>query len=144
MIATEEIKRLIDLAVRNGLAALEMTSGDTRIRIETGAAAVRADTHPAAAAGNEVPPPPKTGDGAAAAPDTVRAPTDGIVHLAPSPGAAPFVATGQLVHPGETVCIIEVMKMFFPVAAAVGGTVEAIRVADGQQVGFDEVLLVLR
>ena len=139
----EDIKHLIDLAAQSGVATLDMTKDGMRVRIETGrgemptAAVART---PAAAAPARAPA-AAVATVEAAEPAVIRAPTDGLIHLAPSPGAAPFVSVGQAVRPGDTVCVIEVMKMFYPVPATMGGTVRAIRVEEGQQVGFDEVLL---
>lgn len=135
----DDIKRLIDLAAGSGVATLDVTVSGMRVRIETGhgAASAPPPAIPLAAAPAPMP---------AAAPEpepsnAVRAPTDGLIHLAPSPGAPRFVAEGQGVQAGDTLCLIEVMKMFHPITAPAAGTVRSIRVEDGQQVNFDEVLL---
>ncbi|MFT4069124.1 acetyl-CoA carboxylase biotin carboxyl carrier protein [Paraburkholderia sp.] len=156
MIALEEIKHLIDLVTQHRVSALDVTKGDLRIRIEAAPAPARADAaRPGAAAVGHAERPDSTdaerapateaaaGSGVAPEPMVIRAPTDGIVHLAPTPGAAPFVRVGQAVQPDDTVCVIEVMKMFHPVPATVGATIRTIRVEDGQSIGFDEVLFVL-
>ncbi|HDR9759521.1 TPA: acetyl-CoA carboxylase biotin carboxyl carrier protein subunit [Burkholderia cepacia] len=155
MIALEEIKHLIDLVTQHRVSALDVTKGDLRIRIETAPTAVRtagaAAVEPAAHADFErsdsATPAPATdaaaGSGVASEQLVVRAPADGIVHLAPTPGAPPFVRVGQTVQADDIVCVIEVMKMFHPVPATVGGTIRTIRVEDGQSIGYDEVLFVL-
>jgi acetyl-CoA carboxylase biotin carboxyl carrier protein len=148
MIPIEEIKCLIDLVYQSRIKTLDMTTGEMRIRIE-------AKSHTACATSNNsnslIAESPHRPAGAGAAIESatisnrkeIRAPTDGIVHLTPSPGAPPFVSVGRKVKPEETVCVIEVMKMFFPVQATVDGTIQTIPVKDGQHIGFEEVLFVL-
>ena len=67
----------------------------------------------------------------------------GTAFLAPEPGAAPFIAAGQAVKAGDTLLIVEAMKVMNPIAAPSGGVVKKILVADGQPVEFDQPLVVL-
>jgi len=74
----------------------------------------------------------------------VRSPMVGTFFASPSPDAPPFVSLGQKVSEGETMCIIEAMKMFNQIEAEVSGTVVAILVENGQPVEFDQPLFVIR
>ena len=76
--------------------------------------------------------------------ELVRAPMVGTFYASPSPDAEPFVTLGQQVSEGETMCIIEAMKMFNQIEAESSGTVVAILVENGQPVEFDQPLFVLR
>jgi acetyl-CoA carboxylase biotin carboxyl carrier protein len=76
--------------------------------------------------------------------EVVRAPMVGTYYGAPSPDAEPFVSLGQKVSEGETMCIIEAMKMFNQIEAETSGTVVAILVENGQPVEFDQPLFVIR
>jgi acetyl-CoA carboxylase biotin carboxyl carrier protein len=73
----------------------------------------------------------------------VRAPSVGVFYQAPEPGAAPFVAVGTVVAPGEQVAIIEAMKLFLPVESDLSGRVTAVLVHDGASVEFGEPLIAL-
>jgi acetyl-CoA carboxylase biotin carboxyl carrier protein len=76
--------------------------------------------------------------------ELVRAPMVGTYYASPSPDAEPFVALGQRITEGETMCIIEAMKMFNQIEAETSGTVVAILVENGQPVEFDQPLFVIR
>jgi acetyl-CoA carboxylase biotin carboxyl carrier protein len=144
----DDIKRLIDLVAGSRLTVLDVTIGDARVRIEAaGSTEVPTSSVPVGPAAIE-PGRARMPENAGAAPTastalTVRAPTDGIVHLRPTPDARPFVVEGQSVEATDTVFLIEVMKAFHAVPAGQAGTVCAIRVRDGQHVAFDEVVLEL-
>ncbi|HEY0275136.1 MAG TPA: acetyl-CoA carboxylase biotin carboxyl carrier protein subunit [Paenirhodobacter sp.] len=75
------------------------------------------------------------------APHCIRAPMFGIVHATPNPGAAPFVAPGDKVEPGQPVCVIEAMKVFSVVAADRAGTIARILFQDGAEVDVDQPLV---
>ena len=80
---------------------------------------------------------------AAAHPGTVASPMVGTVYLAPEPGAEAFVKAGAKVEEGQTLMVIEAMKVMNPIPAPHGGTVKEILVSDGQPVEFDEPLLII-
>lgn len=142
-ISFDEIKRVIDLAARSEVAALEVTHEGMRVRVETNAvqspmpqtvpalmptpSAQAADTIPVDASPASV----------------VRAPTDGVIYFRHAPGAEAFITAGTSVEPGQTLCLIEVMKLLYPVIAPKAGTIGRILVEDGSQVAYDEVLLEL-
>ncbi|MGE0714153.1 MAG: acetyl-CoA carboxylase biotin carboxyl carrier protein subunit [Alphaproteobacteria bacterium] len=132
----DDVCRLIEIASRSGVAMLEVTVGDARVRIEMPGGAAPTPARPAAPRPVAAPTPPADGN-------AVRATTDGIVHLQPAPGAPPFVRPGDAVAAGDTLCLIEVMKTFVPVAAPCAGTVRAVRVVPAQAVAFDDVLVEL-
>ncbi len=74
----------------------------------------------------------------------VRAPMVGTFYIRPSPDQPPFVAVGGAVQAGETVCLVEVMKMFNSVKAEVSGTVERIVVANGKPVQHDQIVMLIK
>jgi acetyl-CoA carboxylase biotin carboxyl carrier protein len=75
--------------------------------------------------------------------NAVKSPMVGTVYLAAEPGAKPFIAVGAQVKAGDTLLIVEAMKVMNPIAAPHGGTVKAILVENGQPVEFDQPLVVV-
>ena len=151
-----KLKTLIDLVSESGVAELEITEGDDRVKIvnRVGAAPVAA-TAPAviaapvvAAAPAAAPAPAATSESAAApavAEDTrtINSPMVGTFYRAPSPGAKPFVEVGDTVKKGQTVCIIEAMKLLNEVEAETDGVVKEICVENGQPVEYGQNLLII-
>jgi len=161
-----KIKKLIDLLEASNLAELEIKEGEEVVRLARvpRAAAVPAAV-PAAAAVAALPvaAPPRTEDLPAATPTTpathvsaamhpgstlpaghvVRSPMVGTFYAASSPEAPPFVKVGQSVRQGETLGVIEAMKMFNQIESDQAGVVVAILVENGQPVEFDEPLFVI-
>ena len=142
-----KLKTLIDLVADSGIAELEVTEGEDRVRI---AKFSPAPTAPVAAA----PMPTATvvaGDGATLAPaavlepegHVVKSPMVGTFYRSPSPGAASFIELGQAVKPGDTLCIIEAMKLLNEIEAEVGGTVKQILVENGQPVEYGQPLFII-
>jgi acetyl-CoA carboxylase biotin carboxyl carrier protein len=145
-----KIKKLIDLLEESNLAELEIKEGEEVVRLSRvpkGSVAIAAPVHvpavpapvaqapaaaPAAEAGNALP-----------AGHVVKAPMVGTFYASASPGAAAFVKVGQSVKAGETLGIIEAMKMFNQIEADVSGTVQAILVDNGQPVEFDQPMFVI-
>jgi acetyl-CoA carboxylase biotin carboxyl carrier protein len=135
------VRKLAGLLDETGLAEIEFAEGERRIRVTRAAAApaaVPAAAHPAPQGG----PAPEL---AAAAPPAgaVTSPMVGTAYLAPDPGAAPFVKVGDRVSVGETLLIIEAMKVMNPIRAPHSGTVKQIVVVDAQPVEYGDVLLVV-
>ena len=148
-----KVKKLIELLDDSGIAEIEITEGEESVRISRYAAGtpVAAPLAPApVAAAPAAAPAPATAEAAAPAeaPDEdgyeVAAPMVGTYYGAPSPDAEPFVSLGQKVSEGETICIIEAMKMFNQIEAESSGTIVAILVENGQPVEFDQPLFVIR
>jgi acetyl-CoA carboxylase biotin carboxyl carrier protein len=137
------IRKLAELLQETGLNEIEYESGTQRIRVNRGGtiAAAPAAAAPAAATGAPAVP--------AAAPDqppegAVTSPMVGTAYLAAEPGAAPYVKVGDRVAKGQTLLIIEAMKVMNPIAAPSGGTVTEIQVQDGRPVEYGEVLMVVQ
>ncbi|MGY1795853.1 acetyl-CoA carboxylase biotin carboxyl carrier protein [Geodermatophilus sp. SYSU D00525] len=137
------------------LRRLTVRSGDRAVEVEWAADAVPAAAAPAPVPGGlqAVAPPP----GPAAVPErageepevpegtvAVRAPLVGTFYAAPSPGAEPFVRVGDEVEAGQTLGIVEAMKLMNPIVADAAGAVAEIRVGDAESVEYDQVLVLLR
>jgi len=144
-----KLKTLIDLVQNSGISELEISEGDERIRIAKHPAAtatqvVMPATLPMAALGGEngapEPLPP-----AAAEPEghLVKAPMVGTFYRSGSPGAPPFVDVGQSVKEGDTLCIIEAMKLMNEIEADASGVIKAVLVENGQPVEYGQPLFVI-
>ncbi len=146
-----KVKKLIDLVSDSGIAELEITEGEETVRISRygqmppqamyshpypmqmqSAAPVAAPAAPAEAA-------------APAAPEghVVKSPMVGTFYRSSSPGAKPFVEVGSSVGAGETLCIIEAMKLLNEIEADQGGVIKAILVENGQPVEYGEPLFII-
>jgi len=138
------VRKLAELLQETGLNEIEYENGTERIRVNRGTAA------PAAApAAHPVPAAPGAGAAPQAASDqppsgAVTSPMVGTAYLAPEPGAAAFVKVGDRVAKGQTLLIIEAMKVMNPIAAPHAGTVVDIVVQDGRPVEYGEVLMVIQ
>jgi acetyl-CoA carboxylase biotin carboxyl carrier protein len=144
-----KLKKLIDLVQESGIAELEITEGEEKVKIVKGGAvtvvpgpsmaASSPPERPAAAAPPAAPaePEPQT-EG-----HVVKAPMVGTFYRSPSPDAKPFVEIGQAVKEGDTVCIIEAMKLMNEIEADAAGVVKAILVENGQPVEYGQPLLIL-
>ncbi|WGW00104.1 acetyl-CoA carboxylase biotin carboxyl carrier protein [Vibrio sp. YMD68] len=147
-----KIKKLIELVEESGIAELEISEGEESVRISRhGAAPQMAPMQYAAPAPVAA---PAAAPIASAAPAVEAAPTApsghqvlspmvGTFYGAPSPDAKPFVKVGQQVNAGDTICIVEAMKMMNQIEADTSGVVTAILVEDGQPVEFDQALVVI-
>ena len=138
------IRKLADLLKETGLNEIEYESGPQRIRVNRGQAhgAVLA---PAVAPAALAPPPAPAAAAVEGPPaGAVTSPMVGTAYLAAEPGASPFVKVGDLVKAGQTLLIIEAMKVMNPILAPQGGTVSDIMISDGRPVEFGEVLMVVR
>jgi acetyl-CoA carboxylase biotin carboxyl carrier protein len=123
------------------LSEIEYAEGDRRLRVARAAAGTSVTLAPTAAT-----PVPAASAAHAAAPEpigTVKAPMVGTVYLAPQPDAAPFIKVGDQVREGQTLLIVEAMKVMNHIAAPRAGRVSAIFVADGTPVEYGQPLLVL-
>jgi len=138
------IRKLADLLRETGLNEIEFAEGDKSLRVSRGAPAasahvVHAATPSAAPAAAASAAPVK----GAAHPGALTSPMVGTAYMAPEPGSAPFIKVGDTVKAGQTVLIIEAMKVMNPIKAPRGGTVTEVLVSDGHPVEFGEVLLVI-
>ncbi|MDP9127067.1 MAG: acetyl-CoA carboxylase biotin carboxyl carrier protein [Pseudomonadota bacterium] len=135
------IRKLAKLLEETGLSEIEYAEGDKKIRCAVTRGTVVHHSSPgappipavASPAGAEAPPQGKP----------VLSPMVGTVYLAPAPDAAPFVKVGDKVKPGDTLLIIEAMKVMNPIKATQGGTVSEILASSGKPVEFGETLILL-
>jgi acetyl-CoA carboxylase biotin carboxyl carrier protein len=144
-IDAKAIKELAKLLDETDLTEIEVVEGEQAIRVNRGGtvavpAAPAAPIAPVAAA--PAAPAAPAGEAAAHA-DAVKSPMVGTVYLQPEPGAQSFISVGQSVKPGDTLMIIEAMKVMNPIKAEKGGTVQEIIVTDGQPIEFGDPLVVI-
>lgn len=145
-----KLKKLIDLVEQSGIAELEITEGEEKVRISRGAMMGAAST-PAPvqqAAVPVVPAPASTSAAAEAEAETpqghiMKAPMVGTFYRASAPGAKAFVDVGQTVAAGDIVCIIEAMKLLNEIEADQSGVIKAILVENGQPVEYGQPLFVI-
>src|SRR5438067_8213994 len=142
-----KLKKLIDLVQESGIAELEVTEGEEKVKIVKGgivlaapaALGPAAEARPAAAAA----PAPAAEPEPAQEGHVVKAPMVGTFYRSPSPDAKSFVEVGQAVKEGDTICIIEAMKLMNEIEADASGTVKAILVENGQPVEYGQPLFIL-
>ena len=141
-IDTKLVQELADLLAKNGLTEIEVEDGDRKIKVcrDLAPAAAPAASAPPAAALAAAPAAPAE---EVIAGDTVKSPIVGTAFLSPEPGADPFIKVGDAVKAGETLLIIEAMKVMNPITAPGGGVVKKIMVADAQPVEFDQPLVII-
>jgi acetyl-CoA carboxylase biotin carboxyl carrier protein len=143
---TALVKELAELLSANELTEIEVEDGDRKIKVKREGAPVMAYAPaPApAAAPAPVAAAPAVETAPAAAPvDAVKSPMVGTAYLSPEPGAKPFIAPGQSVKAGDTLLIIEAMKVMNPITAPKGGKIGQILIGDAQPVEFDQPLVVI-
>ena len=146
---TALVKALADILDEAGLAELEYETADLSVRLSrvSGAAPVAAVAAPAAApaAAPDAPAAAAAADSADAAshPGAVTSPMVGTVYVAPEPDAPSFIEVGGTVKKGQTLLIVEAMKVMNPITAPANGTVKQILVQNAQPVEFGEVLVVI-
>lgn len=137
-----KIKTLIDLVESSGIAELEISEGEERVRISRSIAQPQQMYASPPQVVASVPLPPAA---APAAPEghIVKSPMVGSFYRCPSPGAKSFVEVGQAIQEGETVCIIEAMKLLNEIEADKSGTIKAILVENGQAVEYGQPLFII-
>ncbi|MFG1496170.1 acetyl-CoA carboxylase biotin carboxyl carrier protein [Saccharospirillum sp. HFRX-1] len=151
-----KVKKLIELLEESGIDEIEITEGEEAIRISRSSRALQA------AAPMQYAPMPAQAPAAAPAPapaapaessepakpensgHAVRSPMVGTFYRAPSPTSPSFVEVGQHVNEGDTICIVEAMKMMNQIEADKSGVVEAILLENGEPVEFDQALVTIR
>lgn len=144
---TKLVRELAEMLNDTGLSEIEVEDGDRKIKVSrTMTAAPVAYSAPSAAPAATAAPISAPAAEAAAPPshaNAVKSPMVGTAYLTPDPEAAPFVGVGDKVAAGDTLLIIEAMKVMNPITATNGGTVKAILVESGQPVEFDQPLMVI-
>ena len=148
-----KVKKLIELIEESGVAEIEIKEGEESVRISR-----QSQTSPAmmAAPAAFAPPPAPTAapaavmEAPAAEPaaeaiegHAIKSPMVGTFYRAPTPGATAFVEVGQTVNAGDTLCIIEAMKLLNQIEADKAGTIKAILVENGQPVEYDQPLFII-
>ena len=147
-----KLKKLIDLVEESGIAELEVTEGEEKVRIvkrgvqateqfasaHAPQAAAPSPAHPAAPAASAPPAEEALPEG-----HVVKAPMVGTYYRSPSPGAKTFVEVGDSVKKGQTICIIEAMKLMNEIEADIDGVIKAALVENGQPVEYGEPLFVI-
>ena len=136
------LRELAAMLSANDLTEIEVEDGDRKIKVRRDAAPVMAYA-PAPAAAAPAAAPVAAEAAPAAAVDAVKSPMVGTAFLSPEPGAKPFITVGSPIKKGDTLMIIEAMKVMNPILATKAGTVRQILVADGQPVEFDQPLVVI-
>jgi acetyl-CoA carboxylase biotin carboxyl carrier protein len=146
-----KLKKLIDLVQESGIAELEITEGEEKVRIARGGSvsvtppaagippAAATSAGAAAAAAPAAPAPPETGPEG----HVVKSPMVGTFYRAPSPDAKPFVDVGSTVKEGETICVLEAMKLMNEIEADASGVIKAILVENGQPVEYGQALFII-
>ena len=144
-----KVKKLIELLDESGIAEIEITEGEESVRISRyspnapAAPVAMAVPAPLAVAAPAAAPAPVP----AAEPEEdgfeVAAPMVGTFYASASPGAAPYVQVGDRVNEGDTLCIIEAMKMMNQIEAEVSGVIKSIRVQNGEPVEYGQTLVVI-
>jgi acetyl-CoA carboxylase biotin carboxyl carrier protein len=152
-IDTALVRELAELLNETGLTEIEVEDDDRKIRVSRGAVAAAAPVYaaaPAPAAAAAPAPaaaaPAPAEPAAPAGPDlknAVKSPMVGTCYLTPEPGAAAFVSVGSAVKEGDTLLIVEAMKVMNPITAPRAGTVTAILIDNAQPVEFDQPLVVI-
>jgi acetyl-CoA carboxylase biotin carboxyl carrier protein len=144
-----KLKTLIELVESSGIAELEISEGEERVRITRTAASTQQTYAPApqpivaAAAPQAVVPAAEPAKPAVAEGHVVKSPMVGTFYRSASPGSKAFVDVGQTVNSGETLCIIEAMKLLNEIEADQSGVIKAILVENGQPVEFGQPLFVI-
>ena len=144
-IDTALVRELAELLGETGLTEIEVEDNHRKIRVSRAAAPAAAATAPAFFAAPAAPAPPAPA-APAPAPDhanAVKSPMVGTVYLSADPGSAAFVSIGQVVSEGDTLVIIEAMKVMNPITAPASGTVRAVLVENAQPVEYDQPLVVI-
>lgn len=145
-----KIKKLIELLEETGISEIEIKEGEESLRLSRYSgnhaepAQVRYVSTPPPA--THAPSPPVAVDAkpaTSASGHNVYSPMVGTIYMSPSPEAAPFVTVGKSVNTGDTLCIIEAMKMFNEIEADRNGVITAILVANGDPVEYDQPLFVI-
>jgi acetyl-CoA carboxylase biotin carboxyl carrier protein len=146
-----KLKKLIDLVQESGIAELEITEGEEKVKIGKGGHVSVSAVAPAPVAPIEARAPAPAAAAPAPAAEApagqeghvVKAPMVGTFYRSPSPDAKAFVEVGQTVKEGDTICIIEAMKLMNEIEADAGGVVKAILVENGQPVEYGQPLFIL-
>jgi acetyl-CoA carboxylase biotin carboxyl carrier protein len=143
------VRELAELLAETGLTEIEVEDNDRKIRVARGgvmmtaAPMAHAPSAPAAAPQPSVAAPAQSPEAAAEVAGALKSPMVGTAYLTPEPGAQPFVKVGDTVKQGDTLLIVEAMKVMNPIAADKAGKIIAILVENAQPVEYDQPLVVI-
>jgi acetyl-CoA carboxylase biotin carboxyl carrier protein len=138
------VRELAELLAETNLTEIEVADGERKIRVVRGGVAVAAPvTYAAAPVAAPVAAAPVEAAPAAVEGKMVKSPMVGTVYLAAEPGVPDFAPIGKVVKAGDTVVIVEAMKVMNPITAPVSGVIKAVLVENGQPVEFDQPLVVI-
>ena len=139
------VRQLAEMLNESDLSEIEVQDGGRRIVVKRKLAAAAAPAYHAAPAAiaPAAPPPAAAETPAADHPGTVKSPMVGTVYLAGQPGAKPFIQAGDKVSAGDTLLIVEAMKVMNPITAPRAGTVKQVLVQDAQPIEFDQPLVIV-
>ena len=140
------VRELAELLTENELTEIEVADGDRRIKVRREAPAIIGTAATPAPALSAPPMHAKEDIGheqEEVAGETVKSPMVGTAFLSPEPGARPFIEVGTAVKTGDTLLIVEAMKVMNPITAPTGGVIKKIIVADAQPVEFDQPLVII-
>ena len=143
---TKLVRELAELLSETGLTEIEVEDGDRKIKVSRGVAAPIQQVAAAVPAAVAATAAPAQAAAEPAAPDTanaIRSPMVGTAYLHPEPGADPFIKVGDKVKAGQTLLIVEAMKVMNPIAAPADGTVTQILIENAQPVEYDQPLVVV-
>ena len=142
---TDLIRELADLLSANELTEIQVEDGERKIKVRREAASFVAAPAFQAAAPAAAAPAAEAASPAAeeVSGNAVKSPMVGTAYMSSEPGGAPFVSVGKAVKAGDTLLIVEAMKVMNPITAPSGGTIKQIMVSDGQPVEFDQPLVVI-
>jgi acetyl-CoA carboxylase biotin carboxyl carrier protein len=142
------VRELASLLTDNELTEIEVADGDRRIKVCREPAPVFTGSPSVSASPAAPQPAASVAEAPSVAPDSIagtpiKSPMVGTAFLSPEPGSKPFVEVGDKVKAGDTLLIVEAMKVMNPITAPAAGTVNAILVSDAQPVEFDQTLVVI-
>ena len=137
-----KLKKLIDLVQESGISELEVTEGEEKVKIVKSGGAAIAYATPAPAPTPALAPVPAVPAGEIPG-HVVKSPMVGTFYRSPSPGAKHFVEVGDTVKSGDTICIIEAMKLLNEIECDKDGVVKSILAENGQPVEYGEPLVVI-
>ena len=143
---TKLVRELAELLNETGLTEIEVEDNDRKIRVARGGTVAMAAPMAAPVAAPAAAPAAAAPAGEPAAEvhaDALKSPMVGTAYLAPEPGAANFIKVGDSVKQGDTLLIVEAMKVMNPITANKAGTIKAILIENGQPVEFDQPLVVI-
>lgn len=140
-----KLKKLIDLVQESGIGELEITEGEEKVRISRSGIVTQTSAAPAPAGAQPASAPQTPNQEAPALPEghVLKSPMVGTFYRSATPGGPQFVEIGQTIAEGDTLCIIEAMKLLNEIEADKGGVIKAILVENGQPVEYGEPLFII-